>query len=131
MDTEQRKVIQKMESLYEEMKAYKDMERAHLAKLIRKELEPLMHSIRDLKQDILNLHFQDRLSFTLNEAAQLTGFSYHTLYHWGRTGRLRVSQPAGEKGATIVSRETLIQLIIDHQVPINPYRNKRDVGTSP
>lgn len=52
-----------------------------------------------------------RISFTLQEAAAATGVSYTTLYNWGRTGKMKVSQPNGRKGATIVERDEMLRII--------------------
>lgn len=52
-----------------------------------------------------------RISYTLQEAAEATGLSYSTLYQWGRSGKMKVSQPNGKKGSTVVEREEMIRII--------------------
>lgn len=59
-----------------------------------------------------------RISFTLQEAAQATGISYHTLYEWGKKGRMQVSQPGGKKGVLVVKRTELLRIIDEAQLKL-------------
>jgi hypothetical protein len=68
------------------------------------------------KEEIARLRMEmkldpTRISFTLKEASAATGFSYSTLYQWGQSGKMKVSQPGGAKGATVVERDELLRMI--------------------
>jgi excisionase family DNA binding protein len=53
----------------------------------------------------------NRITFTLEEAAEALGVSYHTIDNMVKDGRLECCQPGGKKGKRLVERHELIRAI--------------------
>lgn len=55
----------------------------------------------------------DRISYSIHEAAQITGIGYDTLYARCKAGKLQYSQD-GPGAAIIITRQTLIEYVNTH-----------------
>ncbi len=73
-------------------------------------MQALTFELRDLKQAFWDLKQKDKISYTLKEAAPLTGLAYETLYNLYKTGKLKGSQTS-KKGSILVLRQDLIEFI--------------------
>jgi excisionase family DNA binding protein len=88
--------------------------------IMRREQRELADQLADLKAQIkLDA---TRISFTLEEAAQATGLSYHTLYNMACDGRMETLQPGGEKGKRLVERDELLRALRENRTKLKVAR---------
>jgi excisionase family DNA binding protein len=81
----------------------------------------MRNDLRRQSQEIQRLRMEmkleaDKISYTLKEAEQATGFSYSTLYSWIDNGKMKASQPGGKKGIKVVTREELLRVISEAEL---------------
>jgi len=71
----------------------------------------LQQEITEARSEIRSLRFGDRISFSLQQAAEITGIDYNTLHKRCKTGLLPYTQT--ERGGAILIKRTDLEAFLD------------------
>lgn len=77
----------------------------------RRMLLCIQRELTDARAEIKSLRFGDRVSFSLHEAAEVTGIDYNTLHKRCKSGQLVYTQ--AERGGSILIKRTDLEAYLD------------------